>query len=340
MNTRLQVEHPVTEAVTGRDVVADQLRIAAGVPLREVLAGRTAHGAAAAVEVRLYAEDADDGFLPATGRVLGLSWPAGDGIRVDAGISVGDEIGGRFDPLLAKIIASGATREEAYDRLTAALDDTTVLGVVTNLRFLRWVVRQSVVRDGQVRIDTLARIWPPANWATVTALPDEVAADAARLLTATTHDPWSGGWRVNARPTVRLLAEGVERPVAPSSGAMSVPWALDGDTVHVEWLGRSVAIRLAPPPAVDAARRGAAAGGAGSAEVRSPMPGAVLGLHAAAGASVEAGAPILTLEAMKMEHIVPSPAAGILSELLVATGDQVVKGQVVAIVRADPGSAG
>ena len=177
MNTRLQVEHPVTELVTGRDLVADQLRIAAGEPLGFAQDDVTATGHA--VEVRLYAEDAEAGFLPQTGRVERLRWPTGDGIRVDAGIELGTEVGGRFDPMLAKVIAWGATRPEALDRLTAALDETVVLGLVTNLRFLRWLVRQPVVRDGAARTDTLDRIWPPDDWAERAAIPDD-AWTAAR----------------------------------------------------------------------------------------------------------------------------------------------------------------
>src|SRR5262249_2371637 len=118
-----------------------------------------------AVEVRLYAEDAEHDFLPATGRVERLAWPSGPGIRVDGGIDEGSIIGSRFDPMLAKIVAHGAARAEALDRLTVALDTTTVLGVITNLRFLRWLVREPAVRDGQMRIDTLGRIWPPDHWA-------------------------------------------------------------------------------------------------------------------------------------------------------------------------------
>ena len=119
MNTRLQVEHPVTEMVTGRDLVADQLRIAAGEPL-DVADSAAVVSTGHAVEVRLYAEDAENGFLPATGRVEALRWPTGEGIRVDAGIELGSEIGGRFDPMLAKIIAWGPDRAAALDRLRAA----------------------------------------------------------------------------------------------------------------------------------------------------------------------------------------------------------------------------
>ena len=147
MNTRLQVEHPVTEMVTGRDLVADQLHVAAGGRLdsrTRTAVESTGH----AVEVRLYAEDAESRFLPATGRIEALRWPSGEGIRVDAGIELGSEIGGRFDPMLAKIVAWGPDRAAAFERLARALDGTVVLGVVTNLRFLRWLVRQPVVLDG------------------------------------------------------------------------------------------------------------------------------------------------------------------------------------------------
>ena len=123
-----------------------------------------------AVEVRLYAEDAEAGFPPATGTIRRLHWPQGAGIRVDAGVVEGDEVSDRFDPMLAKIVAHGADRRGGADRLAAALDDTTVLGLVTNLRFLRWLVRHPAVRDGQARIDTLDWIWPPDDWAERTAI--------------------------------------------------------------------------------------------------------------------------------------------------------------------------
>ena len=130
--------------------------------------------------MRVYAEDAEHDFLPATGRILQLRWPAGDGVRVDAGVDEGDEVGGRFDPMLAKIIAHGRDRGEALDRLTAALDATVILGLTTNLRFLRWLVREPVVRAGQARTDTLERIWPPDDWRQRTRIPDAAWAAAAR----------------------------------------------------------------------------------------------------------------------------------------------------------------
>ena len=341
MNTRLQVEHPVTELVTGRDLVADQLRIAAGEPL-DVPGGATSVPATGhAVEVRLYAEDADDGFLPATGRVEALSWPAGDGIRVDAGIELGTEIGGRFDPMLAKVIAWGPDRPTAFERLTFALDRTVVLGLVTNLRFLRWLVRQPVVLTGEARTDVLTRIWPPEGWSAATAIPDGAWTLAAAALSAERDpvDPWAGGWRLNAAGSVRLEAEGTTRlvEVAPDT-TLEPPLELVrvGDVVHLDLAGRSVAFRLAPPPDVDAAARAAvqhgAPGAIGPASILAPMPGAVLTVHAAVGQAVAAGDPIVTLEAMKMEHVVVATIAGRVGDLLVRPADQVVRGQPLATI--------
>ncbi|MFL5675570.1 MAG: acetyl/propionyl/methylcrotonyl-CoA carboxylase subunit alpha [Chloroflexota bacterium] len=334
MNTRLQVEHPVTEMVTGRDLVADQLRIALGEPIGFDAVRSVGH----AVEVRLYAEDAEDGFLPATGRVEGLRWPAGDGIRVDAGIELGSDIGGRFDPMLAKIIAWGPDRPTALDRLQSALDETLVLGVVTNLRFLRWLVRQPVVRAGEARTDTLERIWPTDDWATAVALPEEAWSAGASLLTEDpdTADVWSGGWRINALPSVRLAADGRQRTVAPATATPTVEGVRVGDTAYLDVAGRSVAFVVAPAPDVDSAARAAAARGVsgttGPTDVIAPMPGAVLHVHVGAGQSVDAGDPLVTLEAMKMEHVVVATIAGTISDIGVAAADQVTRGQLLATI--------
>ena len=341
MNTRLQVEHPVTELVTGLDLVAEQLRIAAGEPLRVAQAEadeRRTHGGHA-IEVRLYAEDAEAGFLPATGRVERLSWPSGDGIRIDAGIDEGTEIGGRFDPMLAKLIAHGRDRTEALARLTDAVDRTVVLGLVTNLRFLRWLLRQDVVRDGQVRIDTLDRIWPPDDWAARAAIPDDAWRLAARAL-LDGNGPIDG-WRLNGSRRIRLAVEDDERtidvgPPSPSiDGQAAGPEPASmrvGDTVFVDLAGRSVAFRLAPPPDVDRAVRAAASHHGGPAELLAPMPGSVIAIHRAAGERVEAGDPIVTLEAMKMEHAVVAPVRGVIADVSVRPGDQVTRGQPLAIV--------
>ncbi len=329
MNTRLQVEHPVTEAVTGRDLVADQLRIAAGEPLGFDQSDVQPNGHA--VEVRLYAEDAEAGFLPATGRIEALRWPSGDGVRVDAGVELGTEIGGRFDPMLAKIIAHGSDRPAALSRLTAALDDTLVLGPTTNLRFLRWLVRRPEVMNGEARIDTLDRIWSNDLADHQLAIPDAAWQAAARLL-------GGGGWRLNARPSIRLAADETERDVVvePAGPVPDLPAVLVEGVAHVDIEGRSVAFRPAPPPDVDRAARAAAAHaqGGGPADVVAPMPGSVLAVHVAVGESVAPGDPIATLEAMKMEHVVVATGPGRIAEVAVQPGNQVARGETLATIEA------
>ena len=300
----------------------------------------------------MYAEDADDGFVPATGRVRVLTWPSlADGlVRVDAGIEPGTEVDARFDPMLAKVVAAGPTRVEALVRLAQALDGTTVLGLTTNLRFLRWLIRQPVVLAGDARIDTLERIWPPDDRATTIAPPPEAWSLAARLLDPARAidrltddrgradpgpDPWVGGWRLNARPSLRLQADdGTERAVELADDSAvahlaAVP-ASDG-SVHVDVAGRSVAFRLAAAPDVDRAARAASHHGPTSGEVISPMPGAVTAVHVSVGSSVDVGDPVVTLEAMKMEHVVVAPTAGTVLEVSVRVTDQVRRGQILVL---------
>ncbi len=331
MNTRLQVEHPVTELVTGRDLVADQIRIAGGEPLG-FDQGDVRHDGHA-IEVRLYAEDAEREFLPATGEVHRLRWPTGEGIRVDAGVEAGDVVGSRFDPMLAKVIAHGRDREHALDRLTRALDDTLILGLTTNLRFLRWLVREPVIREGAARTDTLDRIWPPDDWERRTRIPEAAWSAATRLLLdgRTSAD----GFRLNAAPTARVTADEETRTVrrAPGSATLRSASVVVGDTVHLDIAGRSVAFRISPPPDVDrAASAAAAAHGSGPAELVAPMPGQVLSLGAAVGTVVEAGDTVVILEAMKMEHGVTTPRAGVVRDIFVGAGEQVVRGQPLVLV--------
>jgi acetyl-CoA/propionyl-CoA carboxylase biotin carboxyl carrier protein len=333
MNTRLQVEHPVTEAVTEVDLVEEQLRIAEGRHLELTQADGVAalQRGGHAIEVRLYAEDAEDDFLPATGRVERLTWPSGPGIRVDAGIDEGSIVSARFDPMLAKVIAHGSNRAEALDRLTAALDATVLLGPTTNLRFLRWLVREPAVRDGQMRIDTLARIWPPDTWASRAKVPDAAWQAAARALAGT---GWLGGWRLNGAPRIRLATETEERTIAIDAGAArAANVVVGGNVAHVDVAGRSVPFRLAPAPDVDRAVRAAARShGGGPVEVVAPMPGSIVALHATVGQAVDAADPIATLEAMKMEHAVAAPFAGRVAEVRVRVGDQVARGDVLAVI--------
>jgi excisionase family DNA binding protein len=330
MNTRLQVEHPVTELVTGRDLVADQIRIAAGEPLG--FEQRDVRPNGHAIEVRLYAEDAEAGYLPATGRIVRLGWPSRDGIRVDAGVAEGDVVGGRFDPMLAKIVAHGATRREALGRLARALDETVVLGLTTNLRFLRWLVARVETWRGDARIDMLDAIWRPGEGsAAIPEPPDAAWAEAARLLGA-------GGWRLNGPARGRLMAEdGTERWVAAASDSPAEPTiaaVTDGDVVHLDVDGRSMAFRIAPPPDVDraAAQAAAHATDRGAAAVVAPMPGSVIAIHVSDGDVVAAGDPVVTLEAMKMEHVVAAAAPGRIAGLRASLGDQVVRGQQLASI--------
>ncbi|MFL5921859.1 MAG: acetyl/propionyl/methylcrotonyl-CoA carboxylase subunit alpha [Gaiellaceae bacterium] len=188
LNGRIQVEHPVTELVSGADLVAEQIRIAQGEPLRAEprLVGH-------AVEVRLYAEDPTT-FLPQTGRLERLRLP--NGIRVDSGVEEGDEVGTSYDPLLAKLIAHGSTRKDALDRLAAALDETEVGGVVTNLPFLRWLVKHPALRAGATTTAFLTE-YPPLS-APPLRLPDR---------------PWRGGFRLNLPPPPPAPPPDADAPV-------------------------------------------------------------------------------------------------------------------------------
>ncbi len=242
LNARLQVEHPVTEAVLGRDLVADQLAVADGATLASLglddpaaIEARIVSGGHA-IEVRINAEDPARGFLPSTGRVVAVRWPAGTarfgpagerGVRLDAGIEVGDVIGGRFDPLLAKVVAHGPDRAVAVSRLAAALDSTEVLGLATNLAFLRRLVRLTVVVQARARIQTIEGD-PEVGAATRAGagepLPDAAWQAAARQLVGVTGPTgaWGGAWRPNLPPQLRLVADAGDGPVERSV-ALGVP---------------------------------------------------------------------------------------------------------------------
>jgi len=211
MNTRLQVEHPVTEFVTGRDLVAEQIAVAEGRTSTDVDASpRWKH----AIEARLYAEDAEEGYVPSTGKVVALEWPVGDGIRVDAGVGAGDEVGTRYDPLLAKIVVGGDDRNDAVRRLQAALTQTVVLGPVTNLRLLRWIASADWFAKGETWTDTLPTRWHPEPL----AIPDSAWESAAGVLRGSL-EPAVAGWRLNAPARLRVASGSEERSVDASSAA-------------------------------------------------------------------------------------------------------------------------
>jgi len=324
LNARLQVEHPVTELVTGRDLVADQLAIADGRPLGFSQADIRLDGHA--VEARLYAEDARCDFLPATGYIFSAQWPSGPGVRVDAGIGESDVIGVRYDPLLAKLIVHAGTRREALARLSEALTETAVIGVTTNRGFLNWLVNHPAVLRGQTFTPLIDEEWHPP---TELQLADWVAI-AGAVAEASPELSGQVGFRLNASPRVRIQVGTEVRPVELPRESPGVRWARPGrDLVLIDLDGQAIAARLAPAPTVEAALREASHAGGAAQSVAAPMPGNVLGVRVKEGDAVEAGQVLVVLEAMKMENNVPSPAAGTVARVLVAPGQQVQRAQTL-----------
>ncbi|APE14097.1 acetyl/propionyl-CoA carboxylase subuit alpha [Mycobacterium sp. WY10] len=362
MNTRLQVEHPVTELVTGYDLVEWQVRVAAGEKLPFTADDITLTGHA--IEARVYAEDPGAGFLPTGGPVLGLLEPSGDGVRVDSGHAQGMTIGSDYDPMLSKVIAYGADRAAALRTLDRALSQTAVLGVGTNVEFLRFLLADDDVAAGRLDtglIDRTPFTPEPAGDDTF------IAAAAYRWLQrwpATPGDLWDvpSGWRVGATaPTsIRLRAgdrtDHVHITGSPADASVriedgesqSLSAQLDGDQLsvtigsvrsgytvvadgHQIWLaggGRSVVleeVREAPVRPDDEH--------SGDAELVSPMPGSVVAVGVSDGDEVTAGTVVVAVEAMKMEHSLAAPVDGVV-ELHVAVGDQVKVGQLLAKVTA------
>ena len=395
MNTRLQVEHPVTELVTGVDLVEQQLRVAAGEPL--AFAQDDVKITGHAIEARVYAEDPARGFLPDTGEVL--VWRSADGVRSDAAVESGTAVTADYDPMIAKVIALGADRVEALDTLDDTLADTVVLGVRTNIGFLRSLLADHAVRAGDLDtalIDRLPQYADPAPTpaalgaaalaasAALTGRParqairSETDGDGTGLApdrrsrragggTAGSSALWRtrSGWRIGAPAAPRTV------DVQLDDGEIVAVAVPDAGEVRVgSRRASAAAIGRALPPGVDLAvdadgftwvhadgavhrmrtltRREAAAirlaararaDAAADPELRAPMPGAVVAVHAADGATVAAGERIVTIEAMKMEHPVVAAHDGIV-RLDVAVGDQVRRDQVLAHVAAGTTSTG
>ncbi|WP_223624958.1 biotin carboxylase N-terminal domain-containing protein [Microbacterium sp. EST19A] len=338
MNTRLQVEHPVTEEVTGLDLVALQLRAAAGLPL-DVTPTLRGH----AVEARVYAESPERGFLPSTGTVLLFDPPAG--VRVDAAIETGSEVTGFYDPMIAKIIAFAEDRTTALQRLDEALSKTIVLGVDTNIAFLRQLCNDARVIAGDLDTGLIETLLPVTAEAPSTAMLTAARAVAPRAAEPVrTSALWRElpGWRLGAVPiereTFSMLTDDdqiIEVP-ADEGGATrtNARAAVDADgAIWVSEDGRTA--RLRPLDRRQRMRRRHAAHDRGAAatepEARAPMPGSVVAVHVEDGATVSAGTPLIAIEAMKMEHPVLAPHDGVV-QLLVAVGDQVRRDQPVARV--------
>jgi acetyl-CoA/propionyl-CoA carboxylase biotin carboxyl carrier protein len=364
MNTRLQVEHPVTECVTGLDLVELQVRVAAGerLPIEQddvVLDGH-------AIEARVYAEDPVRGFLPQAGDVVGLVEPAGPGIRVDSSLRVGGVVGTDYDPMLAKVIAWGPDRETARARLVTALGGTAVLGVATNTAFLRDLLEDPDVVAGRLDTGLIERRGEALTRAEPTPAHVYAAAALALLLEgepARAGDPWddTSGWRLGepawtvrrlqatggAPVTVRVRGRAAAAEVQVGDGAPmtarvrrdddQLAVTLDDVTTHVTVVHAAGTVWLAVDGHVAALREHERlappdAGAGSDGTVTAPMPGTVTVVRVSLGDEVAAGTPLLVVEAMKMEHVLTAPVAGTVTELPVTAGHQVRLDERVAVV--------
>jgi 3-methylcrotonyl-CoA carboxylase alpha subunit len=331
MNTRLQVEHPVTESITGVDLVEWQLRVASGEPLPLSQDQIRIHGHA--MEARLYAENPATGFLPSIGRLDHFHLPApGNGVRIDSGVEQGGEISPFYDPMIAKIIVHAETRTAAAAKLAAACAQVQVWPVRTNAGFLVRCAREPDFVAGHVDTGFIA-----AHDATLldrTPSPAVLAAAGEAMIVAGPA-PWAAsGFRLNGAParTVLVDIDGARRDAR-----------LVGDTFGVTTLPRhDDAILFANGEAYLVAKptsRGLGETAAGDGRIVAPMPGRVVSVHVAEGDAVTKGQRLVVLEAMKMEHALAAPFDGLVGELAAKTGDQVTEGTVLARLSAKIGEA-
>jgi propionyl-CoA carboxylase alpha chain len=365
MNTRLQVEHPVTEEVTGLDLVELQLRIAEGEPLP--LQAREAQINGHAIEVRLYAEDVPAGFVPATGTLHRFAIPAAPGIRVETGFRDGSVVSPYYDAMLAKVIAHGRTRADAARRLARALERAEIHGVITNRDLLVALLREPGFLAGATDTGYLTRHDPAALTASAAkatathALAAALARQARHRAEAPVLGTLPSGWR-----NVFSAPQRVTYTTAGESYA--VAYRITGSTIQawVNDVALGLVVRAASPDRVDLEIEGtrreyrihqvgaevyvdASDGSSALSEVPrfgdpekvapagsllAPMPGLVLRVLAEVGAVVTAGQPLLVLEAMKMEQTVSAPAHGVVAELRAKAGEQVTTGQVLAVLEA------
>ena len=361
MNTRLQVEHPVTELITGTDLVEWQLRVAAGEPLP--LQQQDVHIDGHAIEARIYAENPEKGFLPSTGTLLHLRLPdavnfAQGHVRIDAAVRQGDAITPHYDPMIAKLIVHGDDRSQALARMQQALNAIEIVGPSTNVAFLSRLIATPAFAGAELDTGLIERhhalLFPPAD-----AVPVEMLALwLAKLMTPHTarHDPWDSvqGWRLNGsyRRTLRFECDDQDfelnleysrdgwRMTTQSQQALlnhiaidqaDVSIQIDGrhlsgrvvrddDRFHVFWQGQHRVISWSDP--IAHAGESESEGG----RLTAPMPGKIVQLMVDEGASVKKGAPLLIMEAMKMEHTISAPANGKVEALHYAVGDQVAEG--------------
>ena len=377
MNTRLQVEHPVTEMITGLDLVEWQLKVGAGetLPLRQEQLVIRGH----ALEARIYAEDPDKGFLPSIGKLIHLAPPAETlHVRVDTGVEQNDEISPHYDPMIAKLIVWDESRERTLARMLQALADYRVVGVSNNIGFLSRVVACPAFAQADLDTGLIERertflfpeiTEPPAEAWLVAALAelirDQQYAAAESTESADPHSPWHArdGWRLNgnALREIKLRAGDVEKVVNAGYAGDSFTLDFEGTSttaagrfttdseLRVDLGGRRINVTVvsangkrhvfidgvsfifsAIDPLFHAGSGGGAEGG-----LTAPMPGKVIALIAEVGAKVEKGAPLLILEAMKMEHTIAAPAAGTVKAFRFNVGEQVSDGAELVEFEAD-----
>lgn len=363
MNTRLQVEHPVTEAITGEDLVEWQLRVAAGEPLpkRQDELKIIGH----AIEARICAENPDNSFLPATGTLQIYRKPACSSftiseVRVDDGVREGDAISPFYDSMIAKLIVHGDTREQALARLDAALAQTQIVGLATNVQFLRHVIRSNAFAQAKLDTALIEREKDVLFTQTAVPTPLAVAIAVAQQLQAEqaleTADPFSrrDGWHSHGtvrrsftfvqdsatiqavltygrHGTPQLQVGDVEAPLhwQPQGDGLLVEFAGERSTAQVHVTGEARHIFTPRGAAVLQLQDPLAHAGEGHSEggrLTAPMPGKVVSFAVKAGDAVTKGQALAVMEAMKMEHTIAAPADGVVQELLYAPGDQVAEG--------------
>jgi len=357
MNTRLQVEHPVTEMVTGLDLVEWQFRTAFGEKLPLTQDQIKLHGHA--VEVRLYAEDPERHFLPSTGTLYGLRFPKGEGIRIDNGIEEGGEVTPYYDPLIAKLIVHAPTRNETLDRLTMALDQTLIVGPRSNVAFLRTLANLKPVRDGKIDTGLIEREAvalgtsprPTDFAAAAKAVESLVARDQRRIAIRAQKrsneklSPWNAhdafdfngvretsyvfsieGQRVTAR--VRFDAGGAHASINGQRAVDCI--VIEAGNNAIAWHnGRQTIVIPEDEIVIDVEHLDT--GGM----IFAPMHGKVLSIDVQEGDRVEKGQRLAVIEAMKMEHALVSPSSGTVLEIAVAAGDQVAERAKVMVVSTD-----
>jgi len=386
MNTRLQVEHPVTEFITGIDLVEWQLRIATGARLPKAQSDILQHGTA--MEARLYAEDPEHGYLPSVGRITHLHWPdAAPGLRLDIGVDAGDEVSTFYDPMLGKVVAWGESRGEAVDRLHKALADIEIVGVTTNRALLLSVLADGEFRRGGVTTSfldaraaqlsfgepkagdadaVLAALWcatrrtecdalwtdtrgwrlagpPRSTWvfgdrtviielsepndyvAHVTGRGERLAGRGERAAGHGKHSRGHGRHSPGHEYALHVVARGAQALDVEVAGQMQRVSVVEVDqTLHLFRAGRQAALRLVRTE--DALHVSA---GAEEGSLLTPLPGTLVAVHVTEGQQVVRGAPLVTVEAMKMEHTLTAPYDGVVTRLAFGLTERVAAGAVL-----------